>query len=142
MSLPDIARRSQLFAGLSEVEFQDVLSLSEPLRFAAGDVLWRQGDEGDGLYLVESGLVRIATQPGPIQRDIVDLGPGQVFGEMALLSDEPRIADALIAEDAVLHRFGKAAFTELIESHDPAAHRLLLGLARMLCVRLREVSAL
>ena len=138
--IPDVARNCQVFAGLDDVELQDVMSLSSVVEIANGAVICEEGKPADGLYIIETGTVCITKGDGPIPRELARLGPGDLFGEMALLLDAPRSADAVAATDCRLHRFDRESFLTLLETQDQPAYRLLLGFSKMLCERLREAT--
>jgi len=78
----------------------------------AGAVLFRQGEPGDLLYVVESGSMRMErTAPDGAVTVLAVVGPGQHFGEMAPLFDLPRSAAAVAGEDSVLTSYTLSAFT-------------------------------
>lgn len=85
--------RVELFAGLGEAALADLRALSRPFEVAADAVLFRQGDPPSGLFVVESGLLEIATRmPGDDTAWVSRIAPGEVVGEFALLDDGPRSA--------------------------------------------------
>lgn len=131
--------RIPLFVDLGKRELQQVAETSVERDYAPGDTLVRQGGPGVGLFFIVSGHVQVTQQPegGGEPRLLATLGPGEVFGEMALLDDLPRSATA-VAVDAV-HALLIASFDfRAILREDPdIAIRLLAVLSR----RLRAVEA-
>lgn len=116
--------RVPLFSQLSPVERMRVATLLQPLQFARGEAIIREGEPGDALYLVESGQV-IVEQGGQV---IAHLDEGDFFGEMSLLADEPHNADI-------------RALTPVEVLAVPVAEfRLLLGRQPALAAQLREVA--
>ena len=85
-----------LFRDLDAVVVERIAALAVTRRLRAGEVLFLKGDEGDALYCVLKGQVRISTT-GPRGRTVIltMMGPGDVFGEIALLDGMPRTADAV-----------------------------------------------
>jgi CRP-like cAMP-binding protein len=81
-----------LFAALDETTRHQLAEQLEPVHAAAGDVVLRQGDAGDGLYLVVSGRLRVSVAADGTERVLYDLGRSAIVGEIALLSDRPRAA--------------------------------------------------
>lgn len=79
------------FAGMTEGEISEFLRLCQRRTFASGEAVFRQGETGDFLYVILSGEVAVVRGEGENKRE-VRLGPGEVFGEMALLENEPRSA--------------------------------------------------
>ena len=80
------------FAPLGEATRLEIAGHLEPLHVPAGEVLFRQGDTGDGLYLVASGRLRVTAEADGHERMLYDLGRGAIVGEMALLTNRPRAA--------------------------------------------------
>ena len=108
----------ELLRSLPPQEMEDVLQCVEPVRLKTGEVLFRQGEGGDALYLIEDGLIdifadnekeRLANPP------LAQLGPGQSCGEMALLTGEPRSGTAIARHDTSLLRIDKAHFDGLMQ---------------------------
>jgi CRP/FNR family cyclic AMP-dependent transcriptional regulator len=97
-----------VFADLDESQVQAVLARARRRRFRRGEVLVREGDPGDAVHLIDRGhvAVRVATPLGDVATVRI-LVPGDLFGEMAVLSDQPRMA-TIVALGAVetlsLHR--------------------------------------
>ncbi|HAP43448.1 MAG: hypothetical protein A2087_02005 [Spirochaetes bacterium GWD1_61_31] len=85
--------------------------------FAAGRPVFSQGGEGDAMYIIDSGLVRIeySDETGG-RRLVAELGAGQTFGEMALIWNAPRTADAIPAEDTKVFEIQRDDFVALTES--------------------------
>lgn len=129
-------RKSPAFAGLSEVQLQDLALMTRVVDLPAGACVFREGDAGDAMYLLVSGAVRI------VRGDtlLATLSPGAVFGEMALLLDAPRSATAEAAQPSRLARLGRDGFDELLESGDIVAVQLLRNLARLACGRLLDLD--
>jgi CRP/FNR family transcriptional regulator, cyclic AMP receptor protein len=95
----------------------------------SGDFLFREGDEGDALYLVKSGSVRIIS--GSIVYETVN--PGGVVGEMALVDGEmPRSASVIAATPAELIRIDKSKFLALVASAPDFALTVMAVMARRL----------
>ncbi|WP_342166853.1 patatin-like phospholipase family protein [Methylobacterium sp. SD21] len=105
---------------------------------AGGVPVFEQGEEGDALYILVSGAVGIsARDPRDGQtRRLARLTPPEAFGEMALLSHEPRSATATALRDTHLLRLGRSAFEEIVAEHPST----LLYVARLLAERLRVAS--
>lgn len=89
------------FAGMTEGEISEFLRLCQRRTFSPGDAVFRQGEAGDFLYVILSGEVAVVTGDGENKRE-VRLGPGEVFGEMALLENEPRSASVWALEETIL----------------------------------------
>ena len=103
----------------------------------AGEVLFQKGDKGDALFGVRRGRVRIETGTAAGGRLTLNvLGPGDLFGEIALFDGQPRTADAIAAETSELFTVRRSDFLAYLE-REP---RVTLRLLEMLCQRIRWVS--
>lgn len=109
-----------------------------------GQVLFREGDDGDSLYMIARGAIEISITTDETRRSrIVTMSAGSLFGEMALLDGQPRSATAVAAERTVLYELTRIAFKDEIERHHPhIAISLLTSLASQLSQRLRETTGI
>lgn len=128
--------RCALLAGLGRGDLAIVDSLLHTRRFLPGEVVFDQGDEGQALYIVRRGEVSIHVGDGTAPA-VARLGPGDFFGEMALLDDSPRSAQARASQECVLSALFRGDFERLLEAHARIASGLALQLARQLGSRLR-----
>ena len=136
------AQACPAFASLSPVELQDILGMALRLEVDADHRVFTEGDVPDGMYIVARGSVAIVHRPGSgDEAKVARLEPGALFGEMALLLDEPRAASAVTLTPCVLLRLGRDGFTEFLESEDRAASKIILELARLACRRLNAPQA-
>src|SRR5947209_6056909 len=91
----ELLRKMPLFADLSQEELGMVGHLLKEQKFAENQLIFAQGDRGDSLYIVTHGRVRIAsTDHTGRERVLAFYGPGEFFGDMAVLSGAPRSASA------------------------------------------------
>ncbi|MBI3970000.1 MAG: cyclic nucleotide-binding domain-containing protein [Chloroflexi bacterium] len=139
-----------LLRSLPPQEMQEVLPFVHAVRVPAGTAVFERGEQGNALYLIDEGHVEIVVRPvpaGPSSEPaagtasgvvpvaattvaappeapavLARLGPGQSFGEMALLSGEPRSASAVAVEDATLLRIAKDDFDHLISGSPALRH--------------------
>src|SRR5512147_232156 len=124
MNLNDL-RKSPLFQGLSDDELQQLMDMAEPLSLRAGDILIKQGELGDTAYVVISGEFEIQKQAGQSLIKIDVRNPGDVVGEMALLSSGPRNATVIAKTDCETLRIPKVAFEQLLASSTTASLAVL-----------------
>lgn len=94
----------------------------ERIRVGAGDVVVREGDEGDYYYIIESGCCEVTRKIGGVDMPLADLKPGDAFGEEALVADSTRNATVSVKRAGVLLRLGKRDFIELLR--EPLLKRL------------------
>jgi CRP-like cAMP-binding protein len=112
----------------------DMLAASafETRRFKAGDVIFNEGDKGSEFFVIRSG--RTSVRRG--DRILEELGPGEVFGEMALIDNEPRSATVVAETDCVVVPVGERQFLFMTSQ----APYFTLSLMRILVRRLRAAS--
>ena len=123
------------FGALDFRQMEEIESLGRWLTLHKGQVLFRQGDAGDGAYVLVNGLLGVLLRkPDGSTRLVNHIQHGEVVGEMALLSDEPRSATIYATRESDLLFFGKREFAILIEKYP----RFLLGITRMNIERLRH----
>ncbi len=123
-----------LFTGLSETE-RDALGRDFVRRlYRPGELIFQQDDPGQVLYLVETGQVRIFVEGENGQETSVTFcGPGDVFGELAVIDEDPRSASAVAVKDTALLTLGRDRFRE----HLRRSPQLALNFMRALSVRVR-----
>lgn len=83
------------------------------LFFKAGETIFRQGDKGDFVYTIIAGKVKVVREKAGVEEVISELGVGQCFGEMALVSDEPRMATVRAVTDVEVMTMERVDFTML-----------------------------
>jgi len=111
-----------------------VVDTSKAIKLNDGDIVFRKGDPGDSMYIVLDGKIRIYQEEEGSRYVQAQFGRGNFFGEMALVSGQPRVATAVAAAPSVLLPVGKEAFLEKIRT-DPA---VALHTIQILIVRLRR----
>lgn len=97
-----------------------------------GEVLFREGDQGQLMFVIQTGAVRIAKTVKGEEKTLAILGPGEFFGEMAILNAKPRTATAVIEERAQVLVLGARTFEQMVVSNTEIAVRLIKKLARRL----------
>ncbi len=131
---PAFLRHSDLFENQPEEVLQEVLSQGRLLEFGPGDVVFEQGDRGDRLFIVKSGVLEVLSTPtdGTEQVPVAYLGAGEVLGELALLTGSPRSATVRSPERAELFMVEKPVFLDLMETLPAFSRNLCLVLAKRL----------
>lgn len=106
-----------------------------------GDVLFRHGDVGDKLYLILEGQIRVGrTVAGMGEEALAVLGPGNCFGEMALLVESPRSADATAHSQCRLLAIAKDDFDDLLFRDKGLAYEVLWSTVNLLVARLNSTN--
>lgn len=148
-----------LFVNLTQAELEIVGSLLHERNYFEGEVIFDEGDEGQAIYIIASGEVLIARQDQAVQVDghdhgvsqprrrqgdtgrVAQLGPGTFFGELALLDDSPRSAQARAASPCKLFVFFRDDFVGLLETHARLASKISRQLACHLGARVRAMAS-
>ena len=128
-----------LFSELKNEEFQALKAITQERQVAIGQEVFQEGAPGDGVFFVKSGLVEIAGLVGGNTRRVFSqLGPGEIFGEMAVIEHRPRSATATAREDTTVYFIPRDDMLMLIERSPALAFHLL----RQISHRLREFNQL
>lgn len=134
-------RGIDLFSGLKESALELLARISTQEDHERGSRIFRHGDVGEKLYLILEGKVRISREvPGMGEEALAVLGPGEVFGEMALLDDAPRSADAVVHEGCKLLAIPRDGFDDLLFLNKELAYEVLWTVVSILVKRLRETN--
>jgi len=122
-------RSVPLFASLDDDAARDLRSLLSDETVPQNTRLFRQGDKGDAMYLIESGRVRISIRDEDKQEVILaELAQGDFFGEMSIIDGRQRSADAKVIEDAQLAILSREAFLSFVRSNPDVALEMLSAL--------------
>jgi signal transduction histidine kinase len=124
MNLSDL-RKSPLFEGLSDEELKRLMDNAKPLSLRAGEYLMKQGEPGDSAYVVLKGEFEIRKQSGQSVIKIDVRNPGDVLGEMALLSRSPRSASVIAITDSETLCISQEDFENLLATSSTAALAVL-----------------
>lgn len=133
-------RDVELFSQLSPRELKVVSALVHQRSALAGEVIFDEGEEGQAIYIVFSGEVMICPQ-GQTTSPIAMIGPGRIFGELALIDGGPRSAQARAAADCELGVMFRGDFQNLMESHAAIATKISFQLARHYAGIIRQFAA-
>jgi CRP-like cAMP-binding protein len=133
--------KMNLFRGLAPGALEHIAAIAGEETQDTGSFVFREGELGDKLYLILAGKVRISRQlPGMGEEALAVLGPGEAFGEMSLIEDSPRSADALVHERARLLVITREAFEDLLFVHKDLAYEILWNFVKTLSGRLRDAN--
>ena len=126
---------SKLFRHLSPIELQALRQVAREQQFPAGQTVFKEGDPGDGVYLVKDGAVEISATVAPdTERVIAQVSPGELFGEMAVLELKPRSATAKAAQQSTVYFIPRDELLAMVQRSPVLAMELLREISR----RLRE----
>lgn len=135
-------RRIDLFSHMSESSLEKIAAIIYTRQYRRGEKIFSDGDEGKAMYMILKGQVRISkTIPGIGEEALAILKQGSYFGEMALLEDEPRSADAWAGKACTLNVIDKGDLMKLIEKDTSLGTDLLWSFVRTISRRLREANS-
>lgn len=135
-----------LGAGLRDEELALLESMMIERRFAKGEAVFRRGEPGDAMYVSLQGPIGIWLPPAHDPdvagdgRRMVSYAPGVAFGEIGLLQDRPRSADAIAEDDALVLELPRAQYERLAAEHPALLGKLLLNLGLLLSSRVRALT--
>lgn len=132
-----LLNRVPVFSGLGEAELTRVAEVAVPRRFAAGEVVFREGDASDTCYIVKSGRARAVREHADGRSlTLAHFGPGDIFGELAMFDDERRSATVETVENTEAIAILGGDMRRLLRQHPDISVKLLAALGR----RLRETN--
>ena len=138
---PQVVQRVGLFATLPAEELTELARLLRRRHYPRNAVIFLAGDPASQLYLIEAGRVKIGLTSSEGQEVVLTiLGPGDFFGDLALLDGEPRSADATALEDCQLLLLGRDEFMHFLEARPRVTIALLAVLSRRLRRNARQVQ--
>jgi len=129
-----------LFQGLNNDQLAEILMLGIVKDYKKGAAVFEEGAEGDRLYVIYTGAVRISRIYEMGEEALTVLGPGEFLGEMSFFNAEPRSARAIAQEDAQLLELLNAELRSHLEGRPDVALRFLWAFCRTLSQRVRETN--
>lgn len=144
---PDLAQVEQalakihLFEGIAPAGLREIAAIASEESYRLGEIIFKEGDGGGALYLILEGKVRISREvSGMGEEALAVLKEGDAFGEMALIDDFPRSADARVHERCRLLVISKEALEDLLFLNRNLAYEILWNFVKILSARLRETN--
>jgi CRP-like cAMP-binding protein len=141
--LVELLRQIPIFQDFDRREFGKLEGILHRRQYAADEAIVREGEMGVGMYIVISGQVEIVQAGhGGEPLHLATFGPGDFFGEQALLDESPRTASAIATQPSQVIGFFRPDLFELIESDPRLGLKIVLHLSQMISVRLRHTNRL
>ena len=136
-----LLREAPLFEDLADDELEEIAWAARPFSAEPGERLFQQGEAAEDLYLLADGRARVMVRvPGGGERVLVEVGRGEILGEMALIDGAPRSASAEAVEPTRGLRLSRHAFEVLRAARRPAARKLLRRVAVLGAARIRALN--
>ena len=137
MKIKEILRGIELFDGLSDVDLEQVAAVCQERQLNRGELLVKEGDLGDELFIITDGFVEVLLETP--RRVVVNLGTGQISGEMALVDGGPRSATLrAISEPTVVQVIHRTDFDKLCDENARVGYIVFRNLAADISFKLRH----
>jgi len=147
----DLLRETEIFRNLTEDQIRKMLKIAREVTFAEGEVIMREGEDGDTLYIILEGTVEVVKSlvRGDVDEEEnrknkvftrLDASGHAVFGEIALLETMRRTATIKTVTKCRFYEIKKDDFLNLAETDHELGFRILLNLARIVSARLRKAD--
>ncbi len=135
-------RNCILFHDLDNEQFATVVANVEELPCRIGEVVFNEGAAGDAFYIIRDGTIKITkNMPDGHKLVVAQLGEGEIFGEMSLISDAPRSSNCVFTQNGNLWRLSRQRFEELQQSALPVYTAIVRNIAALLCDRLSTMTS-
>ena len=133
MDNENVILSAPLFSTMDESERHSLLASMVKVELNRGEVLFDEGENGDRLYIIEEGKIKLGSSSGDGRENLLAiLGPGEMFGELSLFDPGPRSLSASAVSDSVLYELEHSSLVRVIEERPVVAKHLLTALARRL----------
>ncbi|MBN2353465.1 MAG: GGDEF domain-containing protein [Spirochaetales bacterium] len=134
-------KKVSIFGDCTEHELASIAAGLTEFKAAAGEIIFREGDEGSELYIVKRGLVTIGlrTTDGN-EKELARCQAGNFFGEMSIVDDAPRSATCRALEDSVLYRMHERDYNRVLEAQPRAAIKIMYKMLNTIAHRLETTS--
>ena len=129
----EVIRRAPLFTALDDAAAASLRASMDSVKISKGGVLFKEGDEGEHVYVIVDGKLKLGTSSGDGRENLLSiLGPGEMFGELSLFDPQPRTSTATAVTDARLLALSHDQVIGLVTAHPRVALELLARLAQRL----------
>jgi len=140
-TIEEVLSKVPAFANLAPRELKEVAAIVHKREYRSGEPVFYQGDPGLGMYIVKDGEVSIVIQgKDGNERELALFSDGDFFGELALLDESPRSANAVCKTECTLIGFFRPDLFELIEKNTTLGIKIVLKLAEIVAQRLRHTD--
>ena len=129
----EVVRRAPLFTALDEAAAVSLRASMDSVKIAKGSILFKEGDEGEHLYVIIDGKLKLGTSSGDGRENLLSiLGPGEMFGELSLFDPGPRTSTATAVTDAKLLSLSHAKVIPWLKQNPEVSLQLLTRLSQRL----------
>ncbi|MGA0902250.1 MAG: Crp/Fnr family transcriptional regulator [Candidatus Nanopelagicaceae bacterium] len=129
----NVVRKAPIFHGLDQAAANTLRAAMAPVKFRKGQALFKEGDDGDNLYIITSGKIKLGTKSQDGRENLLMvLGPGDMFGDLSLFDSGPRTSTATAVTESRLLSLGQEKVMPWVREHPEASLHLLARLASRL----------
>ena len=130
-----------LLRPLDNDELSEIIGISRLIKVRQGVTVIKEGEQGSSVYIIVGGRARVVKKlPKGKTKILAELGPGEVFGEMALIDASPRSASVVTLAESVLYEMDLDEFNKLRREYHSSAFKVLRQMAPVMCRRLRQLN--
>jgi CRP-like cAMP-binding protein len=137
-----VLRTIPIFEGLGFNDLKKIELIVHKRTFMPNEIIFYERQPGAGMYIIKRGLIKLTKTVNEERVKISELKDGEFFGEMSLLDDYPRSAEATAVEKTEALGIFRPDLFDLIESNPKLGYKILLRLSKRLASRLRETTAM
>ena len=138
MDIKELLQSVELFDGLSGKDLDEVAAICKQRKYFAGEILAKEGEVGSELFVVSEGLVEVTVEEYTVPRVVVNLGAGQIVGEMSLVDRGPRSATVRAVHDTVVQVIQHDEFKDLCNRNTGIGYLVMSNMAADLSFKLRH----
>ena len=129
----NVVRKAPIFQGLDPAAANTLRTAMAPVKLRKGQALFKEGDDGDNLYIITSGKIKLGTKSQDGRENLLMvLGPGDMFGDLSLFDSGPRTSTATAVTESRLLSLGQEKVIPWVREHPEASLHLLARLASRL----------
>ena len=129
----EVVRRAPLFTALDDAAADSLRASMDTVKIAKGSILFKEGDDGEHLYVIVEGKIKLGTSSGDGRENLLSiLGPGEMFGELSLFDPGPRTSSATAVTDAKVLSLSHGKVIPWLKQNPDVALQLLARLAQRL----------
>lgn len=137
----EFLRGIPIFGDMNNRELERIIQAVQPVGYLAGDYVFRQGETGNGMYILERGLVEVRSEAeNGLEVILAALGPGEVLGEMSLIDRRVRSASIVAKVRTQALWLPAEDFDAMRKELNPAAFKILRTISLLVCSRLRTIN--
>ena len=134
-------KENEIFKLLSDSEIAVLSKIVDEKSYPAGTAIFYENMKGEAMYIVVSGQVRLSKMLAEgEEKTLTVMGPGDYFGENALLEEGPRTVTAIVSQETSLLVLKRSAFNKLLEEAPKVAVKVIMGMYQVLSSRIRKAS--